>query len=444
MKQLPGELLKSLSGLEGFDEKAFIEAHLSENRITSIRLNPFKPVALDFELGEAVSWCSSGYYLKERPSFTHDPLFHAGCYYVQEAGSMFIEHALKSVLDFSQALTVLDLCGAPGGKSTLINSLINEESLLIANEIIKPRAGILATNLDKWGTKNTVVANNDPQKFSQLESFFDAMVVDAPCSGSGLFRKQPEAIDEWSVDSVNLCSARQKRILADALPALKPGGYLVYSTCSYSVDENENIVDWLMNELGFEYVPLSVNENTGIVDTGKGYRFYPHRVKSEGFFCAVLRKTDGRLAKKNSKNRPGNPTKAEMDAFSGFFDVKNGFFVKNGPVFHFSNAAVAEFVNHSGKGFYLKKAGITVGEIKGGKLVPDHSLALSLSVNTGLSAELSLEQSLKYLKKEAFTVPETGGGFRRMIYKNQGLGWAKLLPNRINNYLPNELRILNR
>ncbi|MES2681184.1 MAG: RsmB/NOP family class I SAM-dependent RNA methyltransferase, partial [Bacteroidota bacterium] len=235
--EIPKQLLNSLAGLESFNEKAFVEAHGDEHKITSIRFNPFKKAVPDFELGEKVLWADDAWYLASRPSFTHDPLFHAGCYYVQEAGSMFIEFALKNTVDLTQSLNVLDLCGAPGGKSTLINSLINDESLLVANELIKSRAGILAHNLGKWGTRNTVVTNSEAAKFGALTGFFDVLVIDAPCSGSGLFRKQPEAIAEWSEDNVNLCSTRQRKILEDTLPCLKENGLLIYSTCSYSEKE---------------------------------------------------------------------------------------------------------------------------------------------------------------------------------------------------------------
>ncbi|MGZ4036854.1 MAG: methyltransferase RsmF C-terminal domain-like protein, partial [Bacteroidia bacterium] len=211
--KLPAELLNSLKNAKGFDEAAFVNAHASTERITSIRFNPFKPFAPEFETGARVPWCDTGVYLDARPSFTFDPLFHAGCYYVQEAGSMFIEEALKQSTGLNENLCILDLCAAPGGKSTLLNSLISGDSILISNEVIKNRAETLSQNLSKWGSCNTAVTNCDPSVFSKLPPLFDVIVADVPCSGSGLFRKQPEAINEWSPDNVNLCSSRQKRIL---------------------------------------------------------------------------------------------------------------------------------------------------------------------------------------------------------------------------------------
>ena len=223
---LPAELLRSLEGVKGFDKEAFIAVHESEERITSIRLNPFKQSEI-VNLKSKVPWTEQGYYLQTRPSFTFDPLFHAGCYYVQEASSMFLEVALKQTVDLSKPLKVLDLCAAPGGKSTHILSLISKESLLVSNEVIRSRATILNDNIVKWGCSNVMVTNNDPKDFQRLENYFDVIVVDAPCSGSGLLRRDPEAIEEWSEQNVTLCSQRQQRILANVLPALKHDGVLI-------------------------------------------------------------------------------------------------------------------------------------------------------------------------------------------------------------------------
>lgn len=443
MKPLPQELINELKSYTGFDENAFIEAHLEENKITSIRLNPFKKAEFDFDVNAPVKWNSSGFYLDKRPSFTHDPLFHAGCYYVQEAGSMFIEHALKACVDFSQAVKVLDLCAAPGGKSTLINSLLNEESLLVANEVVKQRADILAQNLGKWGTTNTIVTNSDPQKFKSFTNYFDAIVVDAPCSGSGLFRKQPEAIDEWSIDNVNLCSARQKRIVADVLLSLKEGGTLIYSTCSYSAAENENVIKWLISDFGMEYVKLDVNENWGIVETEYGYRFYPHLTQSEGFFCAALRKGESsETSVRIAKSKDVKITKTEQETLENFVNTNNHLIIKTGEQYHLINEVVRDFVATAGKELYFKKAGTRLGEIKGKDFVPNHELALSIYLKYDQKEELSIAESIKYLKKEAFLPGTEAQGLYLISYKNYGLGWAKLLQNRVNNYLPNELRIL--
>lgn len=446
MPQIPQQLLNSLSALPAFDKEAFVAAHSKENKITSIRLNPFKKTELDFKLNAPVLWNSHGFYLNERPFFTHDGLFHAGCYYVQEAGSMFIEQALKQTLDFSQTLKVLDLCAAPGGKSTLINSLLNEKSLLVANEFIKSRADVLAHNLAKWGTRNTVVVNNNPEKFSQLNSFFDAIVVDAPCSGSGLFRKQPEAIEEWSEENVMTCSIRQRKILGDVIPALKENGILVYSTCSYSIEENENIINWLIEEHNFEHVPLKIGGNWGIVESECGYRFYPHLTQSEGFFCSVLRKKNfEEIVSLKKKNNLENTSKTETAILSEFVQVSNEeLIIKKNNQFHCLSSLAAEFLNVFEKQFYFKKAGVTVGEIKGKDLVPNQELAWALNLNEKINfVDLDKENALNFLRKANFSVPGNPKGLTLVRYKNYGLGWAKILPNRINNYFPNELRVLS-
>ena len=444
MPSLPQEFLSSLSELDHFDEKAFIEAHQRENKITSIRLNPFKKAVLDFELKQPVSWNAEGFYLENRPSFTHDPLFHAGCYYVQEAGSMFLDFALKINLDFSKPLKILDACAAPGGKSTLINSLLNEQSLLVSNEIIKSRADILVQNLSKWGTYNTVVTNNDPQKFSELTSFFDAIVIDAPCSGSGLFRKQPEAINEWSENNVNACSIRQRKILSDVLPSLKEDGIIIYSTCSYSPKENEEIVEWMVNDMGTEYQSLPINKDWGIVETSLGYRFYPHLTKSEGFFCSVLRKTKSEERLSIPKNKTNiEAAKSEIQILLPFLPNPNDLVVKKNNQFHLVNKLVFEFLTAFEKQFYFKKAGLVIGEIKGKDLVPNQELAWGLKQNEQIRyLDLDKENALKFLRKDNFFTTENTIGLVLISYKNFGLGWAKILQNRINNYLPNELRIL--
>src|SRR5690242_11654187 len=273
---LPAALIDSLQSLPGFDRPAFERVHASGEQITTIRLNPFKkgnspemhtgvPASLTGLIKEPVPWCQYGYYLKERPSFTLDPQFHAGAYYVQEASSMFLEQALKNSADLSRPVKVLDLCAAPGGKSTLVDSIISPESLLVSNEVIKTRVNTLADNITRWGRANVVVTNNDPKDFARLRGFFDVMIIDAPCSGSGLFRKDPEAIREWSPENVIHCKLRQQRILTDALPALGKAGILIYSTCSYSTEENEAICDWIIDNFSMENITVPVKEDWGIV-----------------------------------------------------------------------------------------------------------------------------------------------------------------------------------
>jgi NOL1/NOP2/sun family putative RNA methylase len=447
--KLPSQLIKSLNEKFALDEKLFFEVHEAGESITSIRLNPFKPSAA-FEEAEDIPWSKYGRYLKERPSFIADPLFHAGCYYVQEASSMFIEHILKQTVDLNDDLRVLDLCAAPGGKSTLIASLISEDSLLVSNEIIKTRVPVLTDNMTRWGVLNSVVSNNDPKDFARLEGYFDVMVIDAPCSGSGMWRKDPETINEWSEANVQLCSQRQQRILADAYPALKEGGLLIYSTCSYSAEENEQIADWLCDNFDVSPVKIAINSSWNIVETESekhkchGYRFYPYKVKGEGFFVTCFKKNDGEMEATSIRIKPSKPNKQELDIVESW--LQNKELIKAIPVkdgYSIINRAHIDDINLLQSRLYLKKSGVFAGKIMGKDLIPDHELALSLILNNKVNrTELSYEQAIAYLRKDDLRIDGAKTGWCLMCYKGHGLGWAKILPNRINNYLPKELRIL--
>ncbi len=451
MLQLPAQFIQSISSCQGFDETPFIEAHQTISP-TSIRINPFKSANLNFELNDPVFWNKKGYYLTERPNFTHDMLFQAGCYYVQEAGSMFIEHALTSCVDFSKQLTTFDVCASPGGKSTLLNSLLNEESLLVANEVVKQRADVLAQNLSKWGTNNVIVTNNDPSAFSDIQNTFDIILVDAPCSGSGLFRKQHDAVDEWSLDNVNLCCQRQKRILSDIIDSLKDDGTLVYSTCSYSSSENEEIADWLITEFGLTSVKIPTEKNWDIVETisdthkAYGYRFYPDKTRSEGFFCAVFKKTgppEIQQQQRKSKHETFSAIKAkEKELFTNWIDHLSKYeIIKFKDDYLLTNRSVIDFINKYTH-LYLKKAGTNIGSIIKNDVIPHHDLAWSIHRSASIQhIECSYEEALLFLKKELQHI-EGNKGWNLMTYQGFGLGWIKHLGNRLNNYLPNEFRIL--
>ena len=292
--ELPASFIDYTRALLGDEEYTELVTALESEQPVSIRLNPLKPFG--FQSGEsAVPWCTSGFYLKERLTFTFDPLFHAGCYYVQEASSMFVEQALRQYAGEEPAV-MLDLCAAPGGKSTHVRGILPENSLLVANEVIRNRSQILAENLTKWGHPDVVVTNSDPSDFTPLEEFFDVILTDVPCSGEGMFRKDPVAVSEWSSENVEICRQRQRRIISDIWPCLKPGGILIYSTCTYNTKENEENVRWIKDEFGAEVLPLDVAEDwniTGNLLQGERfpvYRFLPHKTKGEGFFLAVLRK----------------------------------------------------------------------------------------------------------------------------------------------------------
>ena len=447
--KLPGSLLSSLKELKGFDKEAFERAHASGEQITSIRINPFKLLEtkaspLGGGLLGAVLWSQYGYYLSQRPSFTLDPLFHAGCYYVQEASSMFLEQALKQTVDLSQPLKVIDLCAAPGGKSTHIQSLISKDSLLVSNEVIRSRANILKDNIIKWGCNNVMVTNNDPEDFAKLENYFDVIVVDAPCSGSGLFRKDAEAIEEWSLNNVALCSQRQQRILADVWPALKKNGVLIYSTCSYSKEEDEDIVNWLMKDLSAANCQLSIDANWGIIESTGGYRFWPDKIKGEGFFLACFRKTDGDAdVSLKIKKMPDSATKKELAIIKKWTKTDSHHFIKYmNTVYAWQQRTVNDFSFLLGN-LRVVYSGTIIGEIVREKLVPDHALAMSLMINEWIErSALNYEQAIHYLKRKELKLETLTKGWRLVNYEGHSLGWINVLSNRINNYYPKELRIL--
>ncbi|HEY0299364.1 MAG TPA: RsmB/NOP family class I SAM-dependent RNA methyltransferase, partial [Arachidicoccus sp.] len=325
---LPQALLSSLQNTAGFDRDSFIKIHEQTSGITSVRYNPEKLIYHKENLpADKIPWSPYGFYLSERPSFTLDPLFHAGLYYVQEPGSQFIWEALSQSVQRDAKVKVLDLCAAPGGKSTLLSSYFTD-GLVVANEVIKSRANVLIENITKWGTDNVVVTNNDPQHFSSLKNYFDVVLVDAPCSGSGLFRKDNEAIAEWSEENVMLCNRRQQRILSDAYAAIKENGLLIYSTCSYSPQEDEEILDWLSDNFSLENIPLEMQAEWHIteVESSKhkttGYKFYPDKTRSEGFFIAVFRKKDGDAFYENNTKKLAAPNKDELAEVMNWVDFR--------------------------------------------------------------------------------------------------------------------------
>ncbi len=483
---LPKELLSSLEGLPGYDAEAFIRVHEEGRQVTSLRMNPGRMEAARADDAKAVAgeaagddakaravaaedgilaraaalfprsarvpWSSYGLYLPERPSFTLDPLFHGGAYYVQEASSMFLEEALRQTVDVEQRLRVLDLCAAPGGKSTLLQSVIRPDSLLVSNEVIKSRVTVLEENLIKWGGVNTVVTNNDARDFQRLEDFFDVIVVDAPCSGSGLFRRDPDAIEEWSPANVALCQQRQQRILADVWPALRQDGVLIYSTCSYSREEDEDILDWIQSDLEAEGLRLTLSPSWNVVETtgkngGCGYRFYPDKLGGEGFFISCLRKRSGStfVAPRKKGNLERLPKKEEtrIDPWIKK-DLGLSFFLHQEQVRALPETLMADLPVLQGA-CYLKRAGVLLGRLSPKEFIPEHELALSVAIHSGLPAvELSKEMALTYLRKEEVYPDTVHRGWVLAKYAGVNLGWMKVMPNRSNNYYPKEWRILKR
>ena len=455
---IPKGLIDSLEGSPGFDRTSFIEAHEAGLPNTSIRYNPQKISAYKGALpaaSERISWSPYGYYLKKRPSFTHDPLFHGGLYYVQEPGSQFLWEALRQTIDPNQSLRVLDLCAAPGGKSTLLASFL-KNGLIVSNEIMKNRAAVLTENATKWGSGNIVVTNNDPAHFQRLKGFFDLIVIDAPCSGSGLFRKDQVAVDQWTPELVALCSKRQERILKDCLPALKENGLLIYSTCSYAPAEDEDIMDFLVGQAGLCTVQLTAISK-GITEVkgrlkdynGKlpvGYKFFPDKVRSEGFFISVFKKLSAELPGYHTGDAipaiPGKEQAIMIDWVKPDLDLF--FFKQSEEVLAMENKWIQDLAVLQ-KNLFLKKAGVKIGQIKGKNLVPAHDLAVSPWVHPKVPRQLlDRAQSLQYLKCQEpdIELDESSPGWHLATFEGIGLGWMKILQHRVNNYYPRNWRIL--
>lgn len=292
MPNLPSEFIERTRQLMGEAECNALCRALQADEPVSIRTNTGKNAPAPPQ-AHPVPWTDNGFYLNRRPAFTFDPLFHAGFYYVQEAASMFIAQAVRRYVN--RPVVMLDLCAAPGGKSTLVRNCLPQGSLLVANEVMRARSQVLAENLIKWGNPEVIVTNNDPADFSRLEERFDVILTDVPCSGEGMFRKDDRAISEWSSEGVELCWKRQRRIVADIWPCLKQGGILIYSTCTFNREENEDNVAWIASTLGAEVLPVDTETEWGITGNLTGedfpvYRFLPHHTSGEGLFVAVLRK----------------------------------------------------------------------------------------------------------------------------------------------------------
>ena len=363
----------------------------------SVRINPFKEI--DPPEGAArVQWNPYGYVLASRPQFTLDPLFHAGCYYVQDSSAMFVGELFRRLAS-GKGLRVLDLCAAPGGKTTDLAASLRlrcgNDFLLVSNEVMRQRASVLCDNVTLWGDPNVVVTSADPAAFASLGSFFDIILADVPCSGEGMFRKDPRAFQEWSPEVVKLCAARQKRILADVWPALRQGGLLIYSTCTFEEAENDCNLEWAAQELGGRIIPPA-DAPEGVRTTRCGYMLVPGEVPGEGQWAGAL----------------------EKEADGG---ERRGSLASLRPL----------------------KQGVNKGVQKGKDFVPDCDYALSLDFDRRAYplAELDRETALSYLHRDAIKLPEAPLGYVAVCYQGHPLGFVKNLGNRCNNLLPLSRRI---
>lgn len=420
MIALPQEFIDYTSQLFGEQRwQRFVDS-FSEPTPVSIRLNPYKVqensrLSVLDSMAQPVPWCPNAFWLSERPQFTLDPLLHAGTYYVQEAGSMFLDSAVKHVVRperFASGMC-LDLCAAPGGKSTLLRAALPEGWTLFSNEPDRKRANILMENMQKQGHPDVVVTNNYPRDYKKAGIMFDFIVTDVPCSGEGMFRRDAATISEWSISNVMKCAELQRSIVEDIWQCIRPGGILVYSTCTFNVHEDEENVRWIAEQLGADILPVPVNEEwdiTGSLLDGFSapvYRFIPGTTRTEGLFMAVLRKHGG----DDGENRNTMTQKLSAKQLSCLRVLSDGH---------------------------------PVGERKGKDIIPAHAEALSIALDSGKypRVELPLDEARRYLHREALILPEdTPRGYVVVSYQGHPLGFMKNLGNRANNLYPKEWAI---
>lgn len=440
----PKEFQNSIAQLLAPEEQKLFWEAIGREPTTSIRLHPHK-YAGDHQ-GSSLPWSSLGKKLISRPSFTRDPVFHGGGYYVQDASSQVLEHVYTSHLDFSQELRVLDLCAAPGGKSTHLLSLMDGRGLLVANEVIAKRAQILRENIVKWGYANVIVTQKEAWQFKELEGYFDVVLVDAPCSGEGLFRKDPAALEEWSPELVELSAQRQKRIIADIWATIKPGGHLIYSTCTYNSKEDEENVAWIATELGGRVLSTAVPKDWKVhvanIGKGNGLRFFPQDDGGEGFFVSILQKSS--TEEPSSKRKPSKSSWKEArdkEVLDWLIDPEYYvLYERESTLYAFPKYLKldADLLSQLSP-MYM---GVAVAERKGKVLVPQHALAMSgaLKQDTFPRIQLSQEQAIIYLKKEPLSV-QAPDGYALVTFQDIPLGWIKVIGKRSNNLYPMEWRI---
>lgn len=439
--------MSDLSFPKAFEERVKNDPFLGEDLLkalnketpTSIRVHS-KKFTNHLSNCTSIPWSKNGYFLNERPIFTLDPHFHGGTYYPQEAGSQLLDFTIRQ-LKLPTDPIILDLCAAPGGKSTLIADFLNGNGLLVANEVIQNRARILKENLTKWGATNTVVCNNDPKDFKTLPQIFDCIIVDAPCSGEGMFRKDVKARDEWSENNVDLCVGRQRRIVMDVWESLKTDGYLIYSTCTFNRNENEDNIQWMIEQTGAEL--LDINNPFAKIDRSqKGYYALPNKIDTEGFYIAVLQKKE---ADKPAKFKLGKNTFTELKDLSSllpFVSPNDTSFVQWSDYAFALPSPFVPLIKQLFSQLRVIKLGTECGELTRKGLQPNEALALNPELlNPSIQRfDLTKEQALMYLKGETFPL-QGKQGYGIMQFEGTNLGWIKHLGNRFNNLYPKEWRI---
>jgi len=441
----PEGFIKRITNQKYIDSAALLRS-LEESSPVSIRVNTSKWDKSPLN-AEPVSWCKSGYYLESRPSFTLDPLFHSGCYYPQEASGMFLEQAIKQTAESLDNIRVLDLCGAPGGKSTHLADILGADSMLVANDVIRSRSVILAETITKWGGNNTMVTQNDPSQFGRLSGFFDIILVDAPCSGEGMFRSAT-AINEWSEENALHCSERQKRILSNVWPALKENGILVYSTCTFNPGENEENIKWLIENQKAECLRLDIREFKGIEEINYhgiyGNGFYPGKVRGEGFFISVIRKTgkheEGQM--KRLKKHDLKPGKEEIEVAERWTRFSKDRLLKWGDEL-FAVPCDMEDYTWLFQNLKVVKPGAKLFVVKNNDYLPAHDIALSHKIRKDAfhMVDLGYDEAIAFLRRDNISLNDCPRGWNIVTYKGINLGFVKNIGSRANNYFPVEWRI---
>ena len=409
---------------------------LDQSAPISIRINPRKAGVKDLSAFRSVSWCAMGYYLEERPSFTLDPSYHAGVYYAQEAASMVLSELINQ-LTLPEGAFILDLCAAPGGKTTAMLDALPNKSVVLANEISRHRSNILAENLSKWGVANVLVSNDSPEAFREIKDCFDLILVDAPCSGEGMFRKDKNARAEWKPDAPVLCATRQTEILNHIQEAIKPGGYLVYSTCTFNQLENEDQITHLLSDGSFELVSWNV-PSTCVPGRNKlGHYFLPGTTESEGLYVAVLRKKGTVIRSLENEQVP-----VSKEPIFGITLTENQVLIEERTGMHLLSKETLSLLKSIDSPLRFIKKGVKIAEQSPKGWIPFQELALMNSIETNIKRmELTEREALQYLRGETFPVQAQELGFYMVTYKQMGLGFVKHLGNRFNNLYPKEWRI---
>ena len=389
--QLPADFITQMERMMAPELWHVLREGLAQEPSVSIRINPSKIDLKEWEVvlsDGVVPWCEYGFYLTHRPPFTFDPLLHAGAYYVQESSSMFLHQVLRQYV--TKPVVMLDLCAAPGGKSTLARSVLPEGSRLVSNEPIRGRAQVLEENVTKWGYPDHIVTNRYPKDFRKSKQQFDVILTDVPCSGEGMFRKDEGAIAEWSLQKVEQCQRLQREIVSDAWECLAPGGLLIYSTCTFNTLENEENIKWILENFDAEVLPVHTEAEWNIQGSilpdfiAPIYRFIPGLTRGEGLFMAVMRK--------GGKASP-NPSLFTLPPIPDRWS-------------------------------------------------PTRSLSLFTLHSSLFTQEIDYPTALRYLRREAIVLPPDAPlGIVTVSYQGIPLGQCKNIGSRANNLYPKEWRI---